>query len=279
MVNVIEFPAIPSCFAALAFLLLALELAQSSSPNVPPLNDQTVFIRQQSRAFGARGALDSAQDEESLSHVYAWTFAGQILHMNPQQVIASLQWLAAAFVYRSQADCKFGPVADRLHVQHADLDGIILFAVFLHVDLEISLQWLAVRITISRFFCSADGSCWLYNRDFNARGDGRSTLLIAFSTAVAGNAGYPVFTRTLTCCLVTRFTCSSHRMAVTCFAGSAMCDGFAHISVETFFTVMTVSSGRVVSAVHTHSSALTARQFIQLHIEATATCVQITVTR
>lgn len=63
------------------------------------------------------------------------------------------------------------------------------------------------------------------------------------------------------------------------FAGSAVCDGFAHVSVESFFTVMTVSSGRVVSAVHTHSSALTARQFIQLHIEATAPRVQVTVTR
>lgn len=122
MVNAKEFPAIPSCFAALAFLLLALEFTQSSSPNVPPLNDQTVFIRQESRAFGARGALGGAQDEEAFAHVYARTFAGQIFHVDPQHVIASLQRLAAALVHRHQVDSKFGPVADRLHVQHADLD-------------------------------------------------------------------------------------------------------------------------------------------------------------
>lgn len=116
LVNNKEFPAIPSCFAALAFLLFALELAQSSSPNVPPLNDQAVFVGQQSRAFGARGALARAQDEEAFAHVYPWTFASQILHMDPQHVIASLQRLSTALVHRHQADGKFGPVSDGLHV-------------------------------------------------------------------------------------------------------------------------------------------------------------------
>lgn len=125
VVNNKEFPAIPSRFAALAFLLFALELAQSSSPNVPPLNDQAVFVGQQSRAFGARGTLSSAQDEEAFAHVYSRTFAGQILHVDPQHVIASLQRLSAALVHGHQTHGKFGPVADGLHVQHADLDSYI----------------------------------------------------------------------------------------------------------------------------------------------------------
>lgn len=57
-----------------------------------------------------------------------------------------------------------------------------------------------------------------------------------------------------------------------------MCDGFAHVSVESLFAVMAVASSGVVFAVHTHSSALTARQLIQLHVKATAPRVQVTIT-
>lgn len=57
-----------------------------------------------------------------------------------------------------------------------------------------------------------------------------------------------------------------------------MCDGFGHVPVESLFAVMAVASGGVMSAVHTHSSTLTARELIQLHVKATASSVQVTVT-
>lgn len=62
------------------------------------------------------------------------------------------------------------------------------------------------------------------------------------------------------------------------FAGASVWDGLSHVSVVALFTVVTVASGRVVSTVEANSSAPASWQLIQLHVEPTAACVQVTVT-
>ena len=56
-----------------------------------------------------------------------------------------------------------------------------------------------------------------------------------------------------------------------------MRDGFGHVSVVSLLAVVAVASGRVVAAVQTHAAAPPARQLVQLHVEAAATSVKVTV--
>ena len=61
------------------------------------------------------------------------------------------------------------------------------------------------------------------------------------------------------------------------FARLAMSYGFVGVAIISFFAVVTVSSGRIVSAFETHSAADPSGQLEQFHVEATASCVQVTV--
>lgn len=188
--------AFPSCFAALPLLLFALELPQTSRPNVPPLDHQAVLIRHQAQTLcpWTRGStsgsnpwpcpwacstVTAAHHQESFAHLDLGTFAGQVLHVYPQDVVASLQRLATALVHRHNTNWEFGPVPHRLHVQHVHLDcwerihkkysqvntantvglfivvnhlfyflTIILLAIFLHVDLQVALNWFTIGLTV-----------------------------------------------------------------------------------------------------------------------------------
>ena len=109
----------PSCLAALALLLFALELSQPSRPNVPPLDDQAVLVGQQPRPLGP--TITGAHHQEAFAHLDFGTLAGQVLHVDPQEVVASFQWLPAALVDGHDVDRKLGPVSYCLHVQYVDL--------------------------------------------------------------------------------------------------------------------------------------------------------------
>lgn len=131
---------LPSCFAALAVLLFALELPEAPCPNVSPLDDQAVLIGQEPYSLCSRSdpygpwsssgsprprtpgpGLASAHNQEALAHLDFWTLASQVLHVDPQDVVAPFEWLATALVDRHHVDRELGPVAHRLHVQHVDL--------------------------------------------------------------------------------------------------------------------------------------------------------------
>lgn len=56
-----------------------------------------------------------------------------------------------------------------------------------------------------------------------------------------------------------------------------MRDGLGHVSVVTFLAVVAMSSRCVVTTVETDTAASPAGQFIQLHVEATASGMQVTV--
>lgn len=105
---------LPSCLAALALLLFALELSQPSRPNVPPLDDQAVLVGQQPRPLSP--ALTGAHHQETFAHLDFGALAGQVLHVDPQEVVTSLQRLPAALVDSHDVDRELGPVSDCLHV-------------------------------------------------------------------------------------------------------------------------------------------------------------------
>lgn len=83
----------PSCFATLPLLLFALELPQTSRPNVSPLDHQAVLIGHQAYALrprtagsasgpdtwtrpGARSAFGAPHYQESLAHLDLGALAG-----------------------------------------------------------------------------------------------------------------------------------------------------------------------------------------------------------
>lgn len=57
-----------------------------------------------------------------------------------------------------------------------------------------------------------------------------------------------------------------------------MSDGLGDVTIETLLAIVAVASFGVVSALDTHSSTHLARQLVELHVEATLACMQITVT-
>lgn len=63
------------------------------------------------------------------------------------------------------------------------------------------------------------------------------------------------------------------------FAGTSVGDGPGHVSVEALLTVVAVPTCSVVATVHAHASALPPRQLIQLHVESTATGMEVAVAR
>lgn len=63
------------------------------------------------------------------------------------------------------------------------------------------------------------------------------------------------------------------------FAGSSVSDGSGHVSVKALLAVVAVAAGGVVAAVHADPSALPPRQLVQLHVESTATGVEVAVAR
>lgn len=56
-----------------------------------------------------------------------------------------------------------------------------------------------------------------------------------------------------------------------------MGDGLGQVSVVALFAVVAVAAGCVVAAVEAHASALPARQFVQLHVEAASPGVEVAV--
>lgn len=61
------------------------------------------------------------------------------------------------------------------------------------------------------------------------------------------------------------------------FASSPVRDGLGHVPVVTLLAVVAVASRRVVPAVEADATASAARQLVQLHVEAAAAGVQVTV--
>lgn len=58
-----------------------------------------------------------------------------------------------------------------------------------------------------------------------------------------------------------------------------MRDGPGHVSVKTLLAVVAVAACSVVATVHAYTSALPPRQLIQLHVESTATGMEVAVAR
>lgn len=58
-----------------------------------------------------------------------------------------------------------------------------------------------------------------------------------------------------------------------------MSDRSRHVSVKALLAVVAVAACSVVAAVHADPSALPPRQLIQLHVESTATGMEVAVTR
>lgn len=56
-------------------------------------------------------------------------------------------------------------------------------------------------------------------------------------------------------------------------------DWFGWISVESFFAVIAMSSGGIMSTIHTNSARNTARKLVQLQIKTTASGVSVAVAR
>lgn len=56
-------------------------------------------------------------------------------------------------------------------------------------------------------------------------------------------------------------------------------DWFCWISVESFFAVIAMSSGGIMSTIHTNSTRNTARKLVQLQIKTTASGMSIAVAR
>lgn len=91
----------------------------------------------------------------------------------------------------------------------------IFFAVFFHGDLHLALGALTVGVTVCGFFWTAVGGCGCSNRNFDARGDRWSALLVSFGAAVAGDASHTIFAWTLSSRLVTGLTSGTNRMTIT----------------------------------------------------------------
>jgi hypothetical protein len=62
------------------------------------------------------------------------------------------------------------------------------------------------------------------------------------------------------------------------FASLPVCDGLGGVPVVALLAVMAVSPRSEVAALKTHTPTHSPRQFVQLHVEATAPGMQITVT-
>lgn len=105
----------------------------------------------------------------------------------------------------------------------------------------------------------------------------RSTLLVTSGASITSSASYAVFTRALAGALVTSFSGSADRMAVTRFAGLAMLDRSGRIPIVTFPTIVTVSSCRKMPALQTNASADASRQLVQFHVESALSRVEIAV--
>lgn len=61
------------------------------------------------------------------------------------------------------------------------------------------------------------------------------------------------------------------------FAGLSVRDGLRHVSVVALFAVMAVATCRIVPAVQADSSAFPPGEFVQLHVESTAPCMEVTI--
>jgi hypothetical protein len=60
-------------------------------------------------------------------------------------------------------------------------------------------------------------------------------------------------------------------------AGLFVADGLGGIAVKALLAVMAMSSGRVMSAVHTNSTRNTTRKLVQLQIEATTSGMSVAI--
>jgi len=58
-----------------------------------------------------------------------------------------------------------------------------------------------------------------------------------------------------------------------------MVDGFVATTIESFLTIVTVTTVRIMTTVDTNSATDETRQLIELHVETTLSSVQVTLTR
>lgn len=110
----------PSGLHTLPFLLPPLQFPKAASPGVPPLDDQAVLVGHQSRPVG--GVLADAHHQVLLADLDFGALAGQVLEVDPQKVVSTLDPLVAALVDREDVDGELGPVGHRLHFQNVHLD-------------------------------------------------------------------------------------------------------------------------------------------------------------
>jgi len=62
-------------------------------------------------------------------------------------------------------------------------------------------------------------------------------------------------------------------------ASLAVIDGFVAVAIEALLAVVAVASVGVVSTLDTDAAADVTRQLVELHVEATLTCVPVTLAR
>lgn len=110
----------PSGLHALPFLLPPLQFPKAAGPGVPPLDDQAVLVGHQSRPVG--GVFADPHHQVLLADLDLGAFAGQVLQVDPEEVVAAFDPLVAALVDGEDVDGELGPVGHRLHLQDVHLD-------------------------------------------------------------------------------------------------------------------------------------------------------------
>lgn len=109
------------CFLAFSFLLPLLKLPESSSPSVPPLNDQTALVCHHSAL--SRGILIIAQKQVLFAGLDLRALAGHVLCSDPQKLVSPADSAFTLFVDRDDVDGELPPLAGFFRLQDVDLNG------------------------------------------------------------------------------------------------------------------------------------------------------------
>lgn len=109
------------CFLAFSFLLPLLKLPESSSPSVPPLNDQTALVCHHSAL--SRGILIIAQKQVLLAGLDLRALAGHVLCSDPQKLVSPADSAFTLFVDRDDVDGELPPLTGFFCLQDVDLNS------------------------------------------------------------------------------------------------------------------------------------------------------------
>lgn len=131
---------------ALAFLLTLLELPEPARPRVPPLDHQTAFVCHHAALAG--GVLVVPQQQVLLAGFDLGTLARHVFGPHPQELVAAADAALALLVDGDDVDGELPPLASFVRLQDVHLDGVILFAVLLHVDLQFAFGRFAIGVAI-----------------------------------------------------------------------------------------------------------------------------------